>query len=89
MIVGNAVQFGLPDVFAAHAMFGQKWIEVKNPRKYSFTSAQVETFPKMHAAGVGIWVLFGYDDKELLKLTKPANWFEAYFAWTAKGKSSG
>jgi hypothetical protein len=90
VIVGNAVQFGLPDIFAAHARFGPKWIEVKNPnRDYSFTAAQQITFPQLHAAGVGVWVLFGYDNKELEKLTQPANWFEPYFAWVSKGRRSG
>lgn len=84
VIVGNAVQFGLPDVYAAHPMFGAKWIEMKNPKGYSFTQAQQETFPKLHAAGVGIWILFGYDDAELKKLTQPANWFEPYFEWVSK-----
>lgn len=84
VIVGNAVQFGLPDVFAAHNRFGQKWIEVKKLPNYSFTEAQQITFPQLHAAGVGVWILHGFDDAELLKLTRPANWFEPYFAWVSK-----
>lgn len=86
MIVGNALQHGLPDVFAAHPRFGQKWIEVKNPVAFSFTERQQQNFPKMAAAGVGIWILFSDSDDELKKLLKPANWFEVYFQWMSKRK---
>ncbi len=85
VIIGNALQHGLPDLFVAHARWGQKWVEVKNPASFSFTERQQQNFPKMHAAGVGVWVLFDDRDDELLKLTKPANWFEIMFAWQYNG----
>lgn len=81
VMIGNMYQFGVPDVYAAHLKHGQRWIEVKNPAKFSFTPAQQVEFPKLHAAGVGIWILFSDDDTELLKLFKPANWLEVYLKW--------
>lgn len=81
VMVGNLYQYGVPDVYAAHLKHGQRWIEVKNPAKFSFTPAQQVEFPKLHAAGVGIWILFSDDDTELLKLFKPANWLEVYLKW--------
>lgn len=74
-------QHGVPDLFAAHRRFGQKWIEVKNPLSFSFTDRQQQNFPLMDSAGVGIWVLFSDTDEELAKLTKPANWLEIYLKW--------
>ena len=82
VIVGNAFQFGLPDLFAAHAHWGMRWIEVKNPLQFSFTPAQIQEFPKLNAAGVGVWILFSDEKDELDKLFKPANWFEIYFRWS-------
>ena len=81
-MIGNQWQFGVPDVFAAHLKFGPRWIEVKNPANFSFTPAQLVEFPKLHAAGVGIWILF--DRKEIPKLFKPANWMEVHLAWLLK-----
>lgn len=81
VILGNAIQNGMPDLFVSHPRWGQKWIEVKNPGGYSFTERQQQKFPILHAHGVGIWILFSAEDDELVKLTKPANWFEVFFAW--------
>jgi len=81
VIVGNAIQHGLPDLFVSHARMGMKWIEVKNPKAYSFTERQCQKFPLLHAAGVPIFVLFSADEDELLKLTQPPNWFLIMFAW--------
>lgn len=81
VIIGNAIQHGLPDLFVSHARLGMKWIEVKNPKAFSFTERQQQKFPLMHAAGVGIWVLFSDHEDELFKITKPPNWFEIMFRW--------
>lgn len=83
VMIGNAYQFGIPDLFAAHRSYGQKWIEVKNPAQYSFTDRQQQKFPLMHAAGVGIWILFSAEPEEILKLTKPCNWLSIYSKWLA------
>lgn len=69
---GNIYSSGLPDLYCAHKKYGQRWIEVKNPEAYSFTSAQRETFLLMAAAGVGIWI--ATDPKEIPDLLfKPPN----------------
>lgn len=72
---GNMYQSGLPDVYACHIRYGTRWIEVKNPKKYSFTPAQLEVFPKLAAHGVGVWVLTEATEAEYNKLFKPANWY--------------
>lgn len=76
---GNAYQMGLPDLYAAHFKYGARWIEVKNPANYSFTGAQIEVFPALHAKGVGIWILFGDDDYQINKIFEPPNWFQFFY----------
>lgn len=85
---GNAFQYGVPDILIGHIKHGQRFVEVKNPVKFSFTPAQITEFPLMHAHGIGIWILFSDDDSEIMKLFKPANWFEIYLQWVtnANGK---
>jgi len=80
-IHGNAYQSGLPDLFAAHMSYGQRWIEIKYIENYSFTKAQQEDFPKLQAAGVGIWILTSDHVDELAKLFKPPNWQDYYLRW--------
>ena len=72
---GNLYQSGLPDVYACHKSYGARWVEVKNPKKYPFTPAQLEVFPKLGAHGVGVWVLTEATEAEYNKLFKPANWY--------------
>ena len=81
VMVGNIFQHGIPDLYVAHRKYGQRWIEVKNPKAFSFTDRQQENFPLMDAAAVGIWILFSAEDTELMKLFKPCNWQEVYLNW--------
>lgn len=71
---GSEFQSGLPDLYCCHVRYGARWVEVKNPNKYSFTPAQLDTFPKLAAHGVGVWVLTAATDYEYKKLFGPANW---------------
>jgi hypothetical protein len=71
---GNLYQSGLPDLFACHSKFGQRWIEVKNPLHFRFTAAQLDVFPKLCANGSGVWVLVAATDAEYMKLFKMYNW---------------
>ncbi len=71
---GNIYQFGFPDLYCAHARYGSRWIEVKNPLKYAFTAAQLEDFPMFASKGIGIWVLTAATEYEYQKLFGPANW---------------
>ena len=74
---GNAYSEGWPDLFACHASYGQRWIEVKLPdmKGSKFTPAQVRDFPKFCANGSGIWILTGDSEREIDKLFKPNNWY--------------
>lgn len=72
---GNIYQSGLPDIYAAHSSYGQRWIECKVKDRYSFTKAQREFFPQLDSVGVGVWILTDYTEEEYMKLFKPANWY--------------
>jgi hypothetical protein len=76
---GNMFQRGFPDLYALHEAHGSRWIEVKNPKQFSFTAAQKQYFPIMSLAGVGIWILVAASEDEYAKLFRPANCF-AYMA---------
>lgn len=80
---GNMFQAGFPDLYAAHALYGARWIEVKNPLAYSFTHQQMVDFPKFSAAGVGIWILVSDSDLEYRKLFNPPNWHTYLSIWKA------
>ena len=71
---GNLYQSGFPDIYATHKEYGSRWIEVKNPKRYKFTPAQLRDFPLFTANGADIWVLGGAN--EIGKLFKPANWYQ-------------
>jgi hypothetical protein len=72
---GNLYMNGWPDLYATHSSYGARWIEVKNPDAYSFTPAQLDTFPKMCSNGSGVWVLGAANDDEYHKLFNPPNWY--------------
>lgn len=71
---GNMYQSGFPDLYAAHFTKGSRWIEVKNPLSYSFTPAQMRSFPQLASVGVGIWIMTAADEHEYKKLFLPPNW---------------
>lgn len=73
-IVGSAFQMGLPDLFIAHPKWGQRWVEVKNPERYSFTKAQKLKFPVLEKFGVGIWIITSADQEGYDKLFAAPNW---------------
>jgi len=72
---GNAYQSGIPDLFATHKVYGQRWIEVKLPEMMGskFTNAQFNVFPDLVSNGAGIWVLTSATDLEYDKLFKACN----------------
>lgn len=71
---GNMYQSGFPDLFACHKLYGARWIEVKNPKSYKFTPAQLRYFPQICANGSGVWVLVAGTLEEYKKLFKRPNW---------------
>jgi hypothetical protein len=76
---GNQFQKGLPDDYATHEKWKQRWIEYKVPTSFSFTPEQVRVFPKLIAHGTPIWIITEATDAEYEKLFKPCNFFE-YFS---------
>lgn len=79
---GNMYQQGFPDLYCLHHNYGAKWIEVKNPKGYSFTPAQRKYFPIIAQAlemgpdhRQGIWILTAATEEEYKKLFGPQNWY--------------
>jgi len=72
---GGIYQSGFPDLYACHRSYGGRWIEVKNPKGYKFTPAQLRNFPLMTAHQVGIWIVTSPDEVPGT-LFKPANWWQ-------------
>lgn len=58
---GSLYQHGFPDVYACKKGHGQRWIELKIEGAYKFTGAQLETFPRLMAEAVGIWIVTDVD----------------------------
>lgn len=82
---GDMFQSGFPDIFAFHRMYGMRWIEVKNPKGYSFTNAQLKWFPLFSAHECGIWILISDSEEEYKKLFRPPNWHTYLSIWKLKG----
>jgi len=76
---GNQFQSGLPDLYATHSKYGQRWIEMKTPEG-RFTAAQRDVFPKLSANGTRIWVLVSAEDHEIQKIFGPENWYR-FLKW--------
>jgi hypothetical protein len=78
---GNAHQKGFPDLYCVHPDYGQRWVEVKYLESFSFTPSQIKFFPKINAAGIGIWILTDATIAEYHKLFERkhmpnGNWIE-------------
>lgn len=70
----NRFQKGVPDCFLFHQEHGFRWVDFKVPDKYSFTKAQLSTWPKWEASGLGIWILTTVSESEYQKLFASPNW---------------
>ena len=66
---------GVPDLWACHSIYGQRWIEVKLPNMEGskFTSAQKRDFPQMLSRHIGIWILTAANESNYRRLFKPEN----------------
>jgi len=73
-LIGNALQYGIPDLWIHHPLYGGRWIDVKNSEKYTFTIAQRRKWPRWESFGVGIWILTAANQTEYDKLFFPPNW---------------
>jgi len=71
---GNAFQQGIPDLWIFNRKWGARWVDTKNPTKYSFTKAQKLKWPYWDSMGIGIWILTAATQEEFDKLFGPPNW---------------
>ena len=74
VMFGNAYQCGIPDLYAMKKGQGTRWIEVKNPHSYAFTSNQKRKFPIFEKKGLKIWVICSDEKDELYKIQQEPNW---------------
>lgn len=75
---GNALQKGLPDIFACHSSYGSRWIEIKRPVGGRYTSAQLTVFKSFASKNIGVWLLTGEHDYD--RLFGPPNWHSLLFS---------
>jgi hypothetical protein len=78
---GTMFQVGWPDLYCCHTRYGHRFIEVKNPKAYSFTPAQLREFPQICANGSGVWILVAATNEEYEKLFKRCNWYQYLSIW--------
>jgi hypothetical protein len=71
---GNLYQTGFPDLYVAHSKWGQRWIDCKQPKRYSFTRDQKRKWPLWDTFGIGIWILTGANQAQYDVLFGPPNW---------------
>jgi hypothetical protein len=73
-MVGNAFQKGIPDLYCFRRDFGERWIDVKAPGRYSFTADQKRKWPVWDSVGIGIYILTAATEAEYEKLMGKPNW---------------
>jgi len=73
-MIGNAFQVGIPDLYVHHPKWGGRWIDVKQPLRYSFTKQQKTKWPHWSSYGVGIWILTAANQEQYDLLFGPPNW---------------
>lgn len=83
---GNAHQAGFPDVYMCHRRFGARWVEVKKPKGYRFTQAQMDVFHNFAKKHIGVWVLTSHEDHERKKVFGPTNWYQYLTTCTLTGQ---
>lgn len=71
---GSAFQFGIPDLYCFQRKWGERWIDAKNPDRYSFTRQQKIKWPIWERVGIGVWILVAGTQEEYDKLFQPPNW---------------
>lgn len=75
---GNLFQTGFPDLYAMHPKWGSRWIDCKQPKKYTFTKAQKIKWPLWELFKIPIWILTAATQEEYDKLFAPPN-FRLYW----------
>lgn len=71
-MIGNMMQFGIPDIWITHKRHGSRWVDLKNPDSYDFTMRQIQKWPVWESHGGQIWIITGNEDYP--KLFEPPNW---------------
>ena len=71
-MIGNMLQFGIPDLNISHADHGERWVDLKNPKDYDFTLRQIQKWPVWEKHGRKIWIITCNEDYQ--KLWDPPNW---------------
>ena len=72
--IGNALQFGIPDLYAFHRRHGERWIDVKTPGRYDFTQQQKIKWPIWADFNRGIWIMTAADQENYDLLFDLPNW---------------
>lgn len=73
-MIGNAFQRGIPDLYCFRRDFGERWIDVKAPGKYSFTDQQKKKWPVWDSFGRGIYIITAATQDQYDLLFGPPNW---------------
>ena len=80
---GNAFQQGIPDLYLFKRGWGYRWVDVKHPKRYTFTKAQRRKWPYWDSMGIGIWILTAASQTEYDNLFAPPNWRDYWKeSWT-------
>lgn len=64
----RGTQVGIPDLYIMHPVFGQRWVDLKNPGKYEFTKAQKQKWLLWEKFGCPIWIITAATEEEYDKL---------------------
>ena len=73
-MISGSYENGIPDLYCFHKQWQHRWIEVKQPKNYSFTQRQKQKFPAWEKAGIGIWILNAATQEQYDLLFGPPNW---------------
>jgi hypothetical protein len=71
---GNLYQTGVPDLLCLHKKWGTRWIDVKQPNRYTFTKDQRREWPIWDEFRTGIWILTAATQEQYDLLFQPPNW---------------
>jgi len=74
IMVGSAFQTGIPDLYCFQRRWGERWVDAKQPKNYTFTKAQKFKWPIWERVGIGIWIMVAATQTEYDKLFQPPNW---------------
>jgi len=62
----NSLLKGFPDLYATHAEYGMRLIEVKVKGQYKFTIDQLKKYPILHSNGAPIYIMCSDEEYDTL-----------------------